>query len=798
MTEFNDTQIRVPMIALRGLVIVPRMIVHFDVGRKRSVAALNAAVKSNTPVFLVSQKDMMVDDPGIDDIYRYGTLSTVKQVLKLSGDNIRVMVEGEARARVVEILPGRHFNQAVIERLPETPSTDLTAAQAAVREIRAAFEEYISYAPKISPDTMMAVITAEEPGELADFIIANLNLSHELKQKVLEAHDPIDRAKTLVAVLYNEVEILKIENSIHEQVKGQLDQNQREYYLREQMKVIQEELGEGESLTDEVQNYRNKIADLKLSKEIEEPLLKEVAKLAKMGGSATEATVIRGYLDACLDLPWNTKTKDKLDIARVKARLDKDHYGLVKVKERILEYIAVRKLTDGKNSQVLCLVGPPGVGKTSIATSIAGAMGRKFARISLGGIRDEAEIRGHRKTYIGAMPGRIIAAIRQAGSANPLILLDEIDKLTSDVRGDPAAALLEVLDTEQNKTFRDHYIELPFDLRDVMFITTANNMDTIPLPLRDRMEIIELTSYTNSEKLHIAQDFLVPRQIKKNGLTKRDIRFTPEGLAAIIDCYTRESGVRTLEREIAACCRKAATAKVSGDGKVFTITPENLDALLGPPRFKREDVPHTDEVGLCNGLAWTSVGGEILQIEVSVVEGTGKVQLTGSLGDIMKESCNAAITYVRSRCSELGIDGEFYKNSDIHIHFPEGAVPKDGPSAGIAITTALVSALTGSPVRGDIAMTGEVTLRGRVLPIGGLKEKTMAAYREGLLTVILPSENRPDIEEIDTEVAKALNFIYVKNADEVIEIALRSKVLKALTEPFISAAVAPPAIRISQ
>ena len=798
MTEFNDKEIRVPMIALRGLVIVPHMVVHFDVGRKRSVAALNAAMKSNTPVFLVSQKDMLVDDPGIYDIYKYGTLATVKQVLKLSGDNIRVMVEGESRARVVDLLPGRYYNQAVIEPLPEIPEADKTAAQAAVREIKTAFEEYIGYAPKVSPDTMMTVLTGEEPGELADFIIANSNLNHELKQRVLEAHDAMDRAKTLVEILYNEVEILKIENSIHEQVKEQLDQNQREYYLREQMKVIQEELGEGENIMDEAQNYRAKITALKLPKEIEEPLLKETARLAKMGALGSEATVVRNYLDTCLDLPWNKKTKDKLDIQKVKARLDKDHYGLDKVKDRILEYISVRKLTDGKNSQGLCLVGPPGVGKTSIATSVAGAIGRKFARISLGGIRDEAEIRGHRKTYIGAMPGRIIAALRQAGTSNPIILLDEIDKLTSDVRGDPAAALLEVLDTEQNRTFRDHYIELPFDLREVMFITTANSIGTIPPALRDRMEIIELTSYTNREKLHIAEDYLVPRQVKKSGLTKRDIKFTSTGISAIIDSYTRESGVRTLEREIAACCRKGATAKVSKGGKSVTVTPEILEKLLGPARFKREEISRKDEIGLCNGLAWTSVGGEILQIEVAVTDGTGKIQLTGSLGDVMKESCNAAITYVRSRCSELGIDSEFYKNTDIHIHFPEGAVPKDGPSAGIAITTALVSALTDNPVRGDIAMTGEVTLRGRVLPIGGLKEKTMAAYREELMTVIVPSENKPDIEEIDKDVAKALNFVYVKTADEVIDVAIRHKAPKAAQEPFITSPPAQTTMRISQ
>ena len=766
------------MIALRGLVVFPNSTVHFDVGRKRSAAALDLAIKKGCPVFLVTQRDVRHDDPGLDELYDIGTIAIIKQVLRMSDDNIRVLVEGISRGRISELVSGKQFHLVTVQSIPEPPVEDETAALGAVRELQAVFEEYSMNLPKLSPEVVLSVLSIEEPGALADYVAANLNLRYDSKQTILSCLPPVERLEQLIALLRREIDILRVEQQIRAQVKEQMDQNHREYYLREQLKAIQNELGEGEDVVGEAMEYRRKIEALRLDKEIAEPLLKEVARLSHMPPSSSESAVIRNYLDACLDLPWSTATKDRLDLKRVRARLDRDHYGLDKVKQRIIEQLAVQKLTANKNSQVICLVGPPGVGKTSVAISIAGALGRKFARIALGGIRDEAEIRGHRKTYIGAMPGRIINAISKAGSKNPLILLDEIDKLTSDMRGDPSAALLEVLDTEQNSTFRDHYIELPFDLHDVLFIT-----DNIPRPLLDRMEVIELSSYTDAEKLHIAKNHLFPKQLHKHGLTKRDLSLTDAGLSALIDGYTREAGVRTLERQIASICRKVAAAKVEGAAGKKTVEPADLQELLGPVRYKRDHEQLKNEVGVVNGLAWTSVGGELLKVEVAVLEGTGKVKFTGSLGDVMKESCDAAVTYIRSRARDLGIDPDFYKTRDIHIHFPEGAVPKDGPSAGIAITTAVASALTGRPVRGDLAMTGEVTLRGRVLAIGGLKEKTMAAYREGLRLVLLPEENRADLEEIDADVRRALTFVPVADAAKVLDLALVPEQQQGSEEP---------------
>ncbi len=766
------------MIALRGLVVFPNSTVHFDVGRKRSAAALDLAIKKGCPVFLVTQRDVRHDDPGLDELYDIGTIAIIKQVLRMSDDNIRVLVEGISRGRISELVSGKQFHLVTVQSIPEPPVEDETAALGAVRELQAVFEEYSMNLPKLSPEVVLSVLSIEEPGALADYVAANLNLRYDSKQTILSCLPPVERLEQLIALLRREIDILRVEQQIRAQVKEQMDQNHREYYLREQLKAIQNELGEGEDVVGEAMEYRRKIEALRLDKEIAEPLLKEVARLSHMPPSSSESAVIRNYLDACLDLPWSTATKDRLDLKRVRARLDRDHYGLDKVKQRIIEQLAVQKLTANKNSQVICLVGPPGVGKTSVAISIAGALGRKFARIALGGIRDEAEIRGHRKTYIGAMPGRIINAISKAGSKNPLILLDEIDKLTSDMRGDPSAALLEVLDTEQNSTFRDHYIELPFDLHDVLFIR-----DNIPRPLLDRMEVIELSSYTDAEKLHIAKNHLFPKQLHKHGLTKRDLSLTDAGLSALIDGYTREAGVRTLERQIASICRKVAAAKVEGAAGKKTVEPADLQELLGPVRYKRDHEQLKNEVGVVNGLAWTSVGGELLKVEVAVLEGTGKVKFTGSLGDVMKESCDAAVTYIRSRARDLGIDPDFYKTRDIHIHFPEGAVPKDGPSAGIAITTAVASALTGRPVRGDLAMTGEVTLRGRVLAIGGLKEKTMAAYREGLRLVLLPEENRADLEEIDADVRRALTFVPVADAAKVLDLALVPEQQQGSEEP---------------
>ena len=775
--QFSDEPVRLPLMALRGLVLFPGMTMHFDVGRKRSIAALESALRKDTPVFLVTQKDIRDDDPGRSDLYEFGTIGIVRQVLKLSPDCMRVLVEGVSRAKILEMSTGRGFSYVTVQPIAELVVEDMAQAQGAVREMQTIFEEYAMNLPRLSGEIIVSVMAYEQPGELADYVASNINMKYPSKQQVLECIPPIERLKKLILLLHEEIEIMGVEQEIRSQVKDQMDQNHREYYLREQLRAIQSELGEGESTQSEASDYRRKIHSLQLAEGVREHLLKEVSRLNHTPPSSSETAVIRTYLDTCLSLPWNKLTKDRLDLGRVRAKLDKDHYGMVKVKERIVEHLAVQKLTKGKkNSQVICLIGPPGVGKTSVAVSIAGALGRKYARIALGGIRDEAEIRGHRKTYIGAMPGRIISAMIQSGSSNPLILLDEIDKLTSDVRGDPAAALLEVLDTEQNSTFRDHYIEVPFDLSEVLFITTANNRDTIPRPLLDRMELIELSSYTDAEKLHIARDHLVPKQIARHGLRRKDLRVSNGALYSIMDGYTREAGVRALERQIATLCRKTAVGMVSGTLDRLSVTEADLAQLLGPIRYKRDHAELKDEIGLCNGLAWTGVGGELLGVEVAVTAGTGKVKLTGSLGDVMKESCDAAITYIRNRAEHLNIDPSFYQSMDIHIHFPEGAVPKDGPSAGIAVTTALASALSGRPVRGDVAMTGEVTLRGRVLPIGGLREKAMTAYRERMQVVILPADNKADIEEIDEEVRNGLVFELVSHVDNVLDIALLPEV----------------------
>ena len=759
-----------PALALRGLTVFPNMLLHFDVGRESSIKALDEAMTSGQTIFLVAQRELAVENPQEGDLYAVGTISNVRQILRLPGDNVRVMVEGVSRGRLCQLVETNPYLSAEVEEIPgEAPVKRSARTEALIRQTYELFETYIELAPKMTPDILLSVLSSEDPGYIADYIAQNLPMRTGDKQAILEELRPVRRLENL----RREVEILELEQEMQGKVRDQLTRSQRDYVLREQLKVLQHELGEDQQGGDqELYDYRRQIEKAKLPVEVKEKLEKELRRLEKQPFGSAEATVLRNYLDTVLELPWGKKTKERVNVAAARKTLDADHFGLEKVKTRILEFLAVKQLAPQLKGQILCLVGPPGVGKTSIASSVAKAIHRNMARISLGGVHDEAEIRGHRKTYVGAMPGRIIAAIRQAGSCNPLLLLDEIDKLGNDQRGDPASALLEVLDGEQNATFRDHFLEVPFDLSDVLFITTANTLDTIPRPLLDRMEVIELTSYTDEEKLQIAKRHLLPKELKRHGLSRAQLKVSDDAIRSLIRGYTREAGVRVLERQLGALCRKAAMRVVSDGVKSVHITAENLETYLGIPRYHPDRLPRTEQVGVVNGLAWTSVGGEILEVEVGVVPGTGKIELTGNLGDVMKESAHAALTYIRSRAHQLGIDEEFYKTKDIHIHFPEGAVPKDGPSAGIAITTAMVSALTEIPVRRDLAMTGEVTLRGRVLPIGGLKEKTMAAYRNGIRTVLLPVDNEKDLEEIDQTVRAGLRFVTVEQVDAVLAEAL--------------------------
>lgn len=773
----NDTnnQRMLPVLPLRGLTAFPDMLIHFDVGRAMSIKALEAAMKDGQWIFLTAQKDLKTDRPTADDLYEVGTICIIKQILRLPGDNIRVLVEGKDRARALHYQKsedGGECLKAQVEVLYDIlPLGGERREQALVRTVQNRFEEYAALAPRLSSDVALTVAAGGNAGYLADYIAQNIPIDFSVKQEVLEELNVNRRLTFLIRLLTEETEILRIEGDIQEQIKAAIDKNQKDYYLREQIKVIQSELGE-QDVSAEAEEYREKIEKLGLPEESASKLRKETERLAKMSGSSAEAGVIRTYLDTVLELPWKTSTRPRHDLERAQKILDRDHYGLEKVKERILEFMAVKTLAPDLKGQVLCLVGPPGVGKTSIARSIAEAMNRKYTRMSLGGVRDEADIRGHRKTYIGAMPGRIIAALRQAGSRNPLILLDEIDKMGNDFRGDPASAMLEVLDTEQNNAFRDHYIEISFDLSDVLFVTTANDLSTVPRPLLDRMEVIELSSYTAEEKLHIAHDHLLPKQIKKHGLKGTQLIVPEETLSAVISGYTREAGVRRLEQVIAKLCRKAAKKIADGSAKRVTIHPADLEAYLGAPKFKEDNVSKEDEVGIVNGLAWTSVGGEMLQVEVAAVPGTGKIEITGNLGKVMEESAKAAVTFVRSRAEMLRIDPNFYKNTDIHIHFPEAAIPKDGPSAGITMATAIISALTGAPVRHEVAMTGEVTLRGRVMPIGGLREKTMAAYHAGIRTIIIPKDNQVDLEEVEQMVKDHVQFVIAAHMDTVMETAI--------------------------
>lgn len=773
MSNNNSHLITMPMLALRGLSVFPGMMLTFDVERSASINALNTAVKTDQLIFLAAQKDPIADAPEEKDIYHVGTVCRVRQQLHQPHGNItRVLVDGLYRAEAVSMDTDSKGFFAVIRRLenkPERVSED--RKEALMRSCLSLFEEYIQTNQEMVNEQILNVLANPTPSFVADYIAQNVRLNVEDKQSLLEELAPCRRMSTLIKLLNRELNIISIEKEISDAAQTSMNQSQREYFLREELKAIQAELGEDGQI-DDIDEYRTRINAMPVSDEIRAKLLKELGRLAKQPFGSSEAAVIRSYLDVCLEIPWGVTTKETVDIAKARKILDDDHFGLDKVKERIIEYLAVKQLSPEIKGGLLCLVGPPGTGKTSIAMSVARATNRKLCRVSLGGVHDEAEIRGHRKTYIGSMPGRIVSGISQCGSMNPLMLLDEVDKLGSDHRGDPSAALLEVLDGEQNSSFRDNFLEIPIDLSGVFFIMTANTTDTIPRALLDRMEVIELSSYTDEEKLQIAKQHLLPKQRKKHGLKVSQLKVSDDAMREIISSYTRESGVRILERELAAACRKAASGIAEGRFKSLSLKPGKLQEVLGPAKYKNEPYRFYDEVGLVHGLAYTSVGGEILDVEVLVTEGSGKLELTGNLGDVMKESCKAAISFIRSRAAKLGIDPDFYKNRDIHIHYPEGAVPKDGPSAGITTCVALVSALTGRPVRHNIAMTGEITLRGRVMPIGGLREKTMAALRYGIEAVIIPAENEPDLEEIDQTVRKALSFIPVSYADEALALAL--------------------------
>lgn len=769
----GDT-VRLPAIALRGLVVFPGNVIHFEVGREASIAAIEWAMTNASSVFLITQRDMDMETPGIEDLYEYGVVAEVKQILRVSDKLVKVIVEGKYRATITALEDNGKYLSATTKSAPMRPvrMQDNAHVEALVRSIKATYESYLQLNTRVPKDVSYSILASDSATFLSEYIPANLLFKYVDKQEVLSTSTLLERLEKIYDLLKNEIEVLGIEKDIQDKVSDQMDKNQREYYLREQMRAIAGELDESEDTINEAAKYRDKIVALHLPEEAQEKLIKEADRLARMQGNSQEASVIRTYLDTCIELPWNTTTVDSLDIKKAQATLNRDHYGLEKVKERILELLAVRKLAPNVKSQIICLVGPPGVGKTSIAQSIAKCLGRQYARMSLGGVRDEAEIRGHRRTYIGAMPGKIISAINTSKSRNPLLLLDEIDKLASDFRGDPAAALLEALDPEQNSTFKDHYLDIPFDLSDVLFITTANSLDTIPRPLLDRMDVIELPSYTRVEKFNIAKKHLMPKQLEKNGLKGR-VRLTDAALYTVIDNYTIEAGVRNLERTIAEILRKCAKEVAGEEAGKITVNPAKLEKLLGPKRVKPSFYNKQNAVGIANGLAWTRVGGEILPIEVQILpEGNGGLLLTGSLGDVMKESARLAISYAKVHAKEYGINPDLFKNSDIHIHAPEGAVPKDGPSAGVTLTTALISALSGRAVHSNIAMTGEISLHGVVLPIGGLREKSMAAYREGMKKVLIPQDNQSDLYDVDEEVKQHITFVPVSSLEQVLREAL--------------------------
>ena len=766
---------KMPVLALRGIVIFPDQTVHFDVGRVKSALALEAAMKTDQTIYLVPQKSLTDEDPKLSGLYPVGCVAKVKQILKPQGETVRVLVTGLSRAKIVELTQQEPYLEATVEQILDREMKDSIHYAALRREANNLYHDYLELVDRPSPTLQLKLMESANCGYVADTIAQNSGIDYADKAKILCQTHPGRRLEMTIINLRRELQMLQIESEIKERTKVLIDQDQKDYYLREQMKAIREELGDSNDFSDG-DHYEKKIRSLSLDERTEEKLLKDLDRMNKQPFGSQEGAVLRNYLDTVLEFPWNVRSKERVDINAARKILDNEHFGMEKVKERILESLAIRQLAPSMPPQILCLVGPPGVGKTSIAYSIARSLNRKMARIALGGVRDEADIRGHRKTYVGAMPGRILTAMIQAGTMNPLLLLDEVDKLGSDYRGDPSAALLEVLDGEQNKTYRDHYLEIPVDLSDVMFITTANTLDTVPRPLLDRMEIIELGSYTDEEKVMIAKNHLIPKQLSKHGLKKSQLRITDDALREMIQCYTRESGVRNLERSVAEVCRKTAMRVLEMESsKRITVTGGNIEQFLGVRKFLPDRLPCSDQVGLVTGLAWTSVGGDTLEVEVNVMEGSGKLELTGNLGDVMKESVHAAMSYIRSNAQALGVAPDFYKTKDIHVHFPAGAIPKDGPSAGVTVCTAMVSALTGCTVRREVAMTGEISLRGRVLPIGGLKEKTMAALRHGIRTVIIPKDNERDLEEIDQTVRKSLNFITAQTVDTVLDAALNRR-----------------------
>ncbi|RLQ98025.1 endopeptidase La [Falsibacillus albus] len=761
----------VPLLPLRGLLVYPTMVLHLDVGRERSVQALEQAMMDDHLIFLTTQKEVSIDNPEEDDLYKMGTLTKVKQMLKLPNGTIRVLVEGLNRAEIVQFYDEEDYYAVELSIYEDDESANVEK-QALMRTMLEYFEQYIKLSKKISSETYSTVSDIEEPGRLADIVASHLPMKLKDKQEILEIIDVKERLDRVIEIILNEKEVLNLEKKIGQRVKRSMERTQKEYYLREQMKAIQKELGDKEGKTGEISELTEKIEGAGMPESAKNTAIKELDRYEKVPSSSAESAVIRNYIDWLISLPWSKETKDDLNIHKAESILERDHYGLEKVKERVLEYLAVQQLTNSLKGPILCLAGPPGVGKTSLARSIAESLDRKFVRVSLGGVRDESEIRGHRRTYVGAMPGRIIQGMKKAGTNNPVFLLDEIDKMSNDFRGDPSSAMLEVLDPEQNHNFSDHYIEEPFDLSKVMFVATANNLGTIPAPLRDRMEIITIAGYTEQEKIHIAKDHLLPKQLKEHGLTKGQLQVREDAIQSIVRHYTREAGVRGLERQLAALCRKTAKILVSGEKKRVVISGKKLVEFLGKPIFRYGQAEQENQIGVATGLAYTTVGGDTLQIEVSLSPGKGKLVLTGKLGDVMKESAQTAFSLVRSKAKELHLDENFHEKVDIHIHVPEGAVPKDGPSAGITITTALISALTDNPIRKEVGMTGEVTLRGRVLPIGGVKEKTLSAHRAGLKTIILPKDNEKDIDDIPDSIREELSFVLVSHIDEVLKIAL--------------------------
>ncbi len=771
--EKQEKIISVPLLPLRDVVVFPHMIVPLFVGREKSIAALESAMKYEKGIFMVAQKNAQKDEPLEEDIYKIGTLGIIIQLLRLPDGTVKVLVEGKQRGVIKEYLPNQDFFMVNVEEQEEAEDQDYVKTEALMRSIREAFETYVKLSKKVHVEMVGTIASIEGASKLADVIVSHIGIKLEDKQKILEILNVNARLETIYEMMLGEIEILQVEEKIKRRVKKQMEKTQKDYYLNEQMRAIQKEMGEKDDFKSEITDLEKKLKSKKMSEEAQKKVKAEIKKLQMMAPMSAEATVSRNYIDWLLDMPWSEKTENKHTLKESEIILEEDHYGLKQVKERILEYLAVQSLIKKNKGSILCLVGPPGVGKTSIAKSVARATNRKFVRLSLGGVRDEAEIRGHRRTYIGAMPGKIVQLLKKAGSNNPVFCLDEVDKLSSDFRGDPSSALLEVLDPEQNNAFNDNYLEVDYDLSDVMFITTANVLQTIPAPLQDRMEVIRIAGYTEPEKLNIAQKFLVSKAKEANGLNKGNLVFSEGALLTIIRQYTREAGVRNMEREIASICRKVAREIVTnGNSELIKISSKNVSKYLGVPKYRHGETEGKDSIGLAVGLAWTEVGGELLAIEVSLMSGTGKMIMTGKLGDVMQESIQAALTYVRARADQFGLPENFYKETDIHIHMPEGAIPKDGPSAGIAMATAIASAFMKRKVRGDLAMTGEITLRGRVLPIGGLKEKLLAAHRANLKTVVIPKDNEKDLAEVPANVVKALEIIFVEHMDEVMKIAL--------------------------